>query len=83
MMKQNIGNVLVLYPIPAVAVDTRVNRKVNGLLVAHVEIIGHNQIMLERADYRGRTGEAGTPVIDETIGKCTSSGREYRKEELQ
>ena len=148
-MKKNIGNVLALYPTPAVVVGTEVNGKVNWLLVAHVGIIGHDQIMLsmfkkhytnegvkqtgkvsvnmvnepmlERADYVGCTsgakadksnvfvyhiGEAGTPVIDEsplvmecvkpvlfempnytylrtgeTIGKCTSFGKAYRKEE--
>ena len=108
-MKKNIGNVLALYPTPAVVVGTEVNGKVNWLLVAHVGIIGHDQIMLsmfkkhytnegvkqtgkvsvnmvnepmlERADYVGCTsgakadksnvfvyhiGEAGTPVIDES-----------------
>ena len=170
-MKKNIGNVLALYPTPAVVVGTEVNGKVNWLLVAHVGIIGHDQIMLslfkkhysnegvkqtgkvsvnmvneamlERADYVGcvggakadksdvfiyHKGEAGTPVIDEsplvmecevvdnyetdlnekgkpdydklkpvlfempnytylrtgeTIGKCTSFGEAYRKEEQQ
>ena len=108
-MKKNIGNVLALYPTPAVVVGTEVKGKVNWLLVAHVGIIGHDQIMLsmfkkhytnegvkqsgkvsvnmvneamlERADYVGCTsgaktdksdvfvfhrGEAGTPVIDES-----------------
>ena len=45
-MKKNIGNVLALYPTPAVVVGTEVNGKVNWLLVAHVGIIGHDQIML-------------------------------------
>lgn len=108
-MKKNIGNVLALYPTPAVVVGTEVNGKVNWLLVAHVGIIGHDQIMLSlfkkhytnegvkqtgkvsvnmvseamlvRADYVGcvggakadksdvfiyHKGEAGTPVIDES-----------------
>lgn len=108
-MKKNIGNVLALYPTPAVVVGTEVNGKVNWLLVAHVGIIGHdlimlsmfkkhytnegvkqtgkvsvnmvNEAMLERADYVGcvsgakadksdvfvyHIGEAGTPVIDES-----------------
>ena len=45
-MKKNIGNVLALYPTPTVVVGTEVNGKVNWLLVAHVGIIGHDQIML-------------------------------------
>ena len=45
-MKKNIGNVLALYPTPAVVVGTEVNGKVNWLLVAHVGIIGHDLIML-------------------------------------
>ena len=45
-MKKNIGNVLALYPTPAVVVGTEVNEKVNWLLVAHVGIIGHDRIML-------------------------------------
>ena len=153
-----------MYPTPAVVVGTEVNGKVNWLLVAHVGIIGHDQIMLSlfkkhysnegvkqtgkvsvnmvneamlvRADYVGcvggakadksdvfiyHKGEAGTPVIDEsplyvdedclnekgkpdydklkpvlfempnytylrtgeTIGKCMSFGKEYKKEEKQ
>lgn len=108
-MKKNIGNVLALYPTPTVVVGTEVDGKVNWLLVAHVGIIGHDQIllsmfkrhytnkgvrqtgkvsvnmvneaMLEQADYVGRTsgakvdksdvfayhrGDGGTPVIDES-----------------
>ena len=108
-MMKNIGNVLALYPTPAVVVGTEVNGKVNWLLVAHVGIIGHDQIMLsmfkkhytnegvkqtskvsvnmvneamlERADYVGcasgakvdksdvfvyHIGEAGTPDINES-----------------
>lgn len=38
-MKKNIGNVLALYPTPAVVVGTEVNGKVNWLLIAHVGII--------------------------------------------
>ena len=45
-MKKNIGNVLALYPTPAVVVGTEVNGKVNWLLIAHVGIIGHDRIML-------------------------------------
>ena len=33
-MKKNIGNVLALYPTPAVVVGTEVNGKVNWLLVS-------------------------------------------------
>ena len=147
-MKKNIGNVLALYPTPAVVVGTEVNGKVNWLLVAHVGIIGHDQIMLslfkkhytnegvkqtgkvsvnmvneamlERADYVGCASgakadksdvntyvdedclnEKGKPDYDklkpvlfempnytylrtgETIGKCTSFGKEYKKDEQQ
>ena len=38
-MKKNIGNVLALYPTPAVVVGTEVNGKVNWLLPNHVELI--------------------------------------------
>ena len=55
-MKKNIGNVLALYPTPAVVVGTEVNGKVNWLLVAHVGIIGHDQIMLSLF----KKGDAGT-----------------------
>ena len=82
-MKKNIGNVLALYPTPAVVVGTEVNGKVNWLLVAHVGIIGHDQIMLSlfKKHYTNegvkQTGKvsvnmvneamlAGTPVIDES-----------------
>lgn len=81
-MKKNIGNVLGLYPTPAVVVGTEVNGKVNWLLVAHVGIIGHDLIMLsmfkkhytnEGVKQTGKSdvfvyhmGEAGTPVIDES-----------------
>ena len=167
-MKKNIGNVLALYPTPAVVVGTEVNGKVNWLLVAHVGIIGHDQIMLSlfkkhysnegvkqtgkvsvnmvneamlvRADYVGCVGGAKSPLVmecevvdnyetdtfdnfickitntyvdedclnekgkpdydklkpvlfempnytylrtGETIGKCTSFGEAYRKEEQQ
>lgn len=39
-MKKNIGNVLALYPTPAMVVGTEVNGKVNWLLVAHVASSG-------------------------------------------
>lgn len=48
-MKKNIGFVLALYPMPVVVVGTMVNKKPNWLLVAHVGIIGHDQIMLSCA----------------------------------
>ena len=77
-MKKNIGNVLALYPTPAVVVGTEVNGKVNWLRKVSVNMV--NEAMLERADYVGcasgakadksdvfvyHIGEAGTPVIDE------------------
>lgn len=39
-MKKNIGNVLALYPTPAVVVGTEVNGKVNWLLVAMWALLG-------------------------------------------
>ncbi len=48
-MKKNIGSVLALYPMPVVVVGTMINQKPNWLLVAHVGIIGHNQIMISCA----------------------------------
>ena len=73
-MKKNIGNVLALYPTPAVVVGTEVNGKVNWLLVAHVGIIGHDRIMLSmhKAHYTnqgvkatGRTSPAFSTTIPE------------------
>lgn len=48
-MQKNIGSLLALYPTPATIVGTKVEGKVNWLLVAHVGIIGHDRIMISLA----------------------------------
>lgn len=52
-MKKNIGSTLALYPTPAVVIGAIVEGKVNWVLVAHVGIIGHDQILvsLHKAHY--------------------------------
>ena len=72
-MKKNIGNVLALYPTPAVVVGTEVNGKVNWLLVAHVGIIGHDQIMLSmfKKHYTNegvkQTGKVSVNMVNEAM----------------
>ena len=72
-MKKNIGNVLALYPTPAVVVGTEVNGKVNWLLVAHVGIIGHDRIMLSlfkkhyTDDGVKQTGKVSVNMVNEAM----------------
>ena len=74
-MKKNIGNVLALYPTPAVVVGTEVNGKVNWLLVAHVGIIGHDLIMLSmfKKHYTNegvkQTGKVSVNMVNEAMLK--------------
>lgn len=74
-MKKNIGNVLALYPTPVVVVGTVVNGKVNWLLVAHVGIIGHDQIMLSlfKKHYTNegirQTGKLSVNMVNEVMLK--------------
>ena len=76
-MKKNIGNVLALYPTPAVVVGTEVNGKVNWLLVAQkhytnegvrqtgkVSVNMVSEAMLVRADYVGCVGGAKADKSD-------------------
>lgn len=44
--KQNIGNLLALYPNPMTVVGAEVEGKVNWLVVGHTGIIGHDRILL-------------------------------------
>lgn len=44
--KQNIGNLLALYPKPMTVVGVEVEGKVNWLVVGHTGIIGHDRILL-------------------------------------
>ena len=86
-MKKNIGNVLALYPTPAVVVGTEVNGKVNWLLVAHVGIIGHDQIMLSlfKKHYTNegvkQTGKVSVNIVNEAMLEradyvgCTSGAK--------
>lgn len=48
-MQMNIGNSLVLYPMPLVVVGTMVKGKPNYVLVGHLGIIGHDRIMVSLA----------------------------------
>ena len=72
-MKKNIGSTLALYPTPAVVVGTEVNGKVNWLLVAHVGIIGHDQIMLSlfKKHYTNegikQTGKVSVNMVNEAM----------------
>ena len=72
-MKKNIGNVLALYPTPAVVVGTEVNGKVNWQLVAHVGIIGHDRIMLSlfKKHYTNdgvkQTGKVSVNMVNEAM----------------
>ena len=44
--KKNLGSLLALYPKPMTVVGTKVEGKVNWLLVAHTGIIGHDRILV-------------------------------------
>ena len=56
---------MALYPTPAVVVGTEVDGKVNWLLVAHVgSVSGAKEDKSEVFAFH--SGEAGTPVIDES-----------------
>ena len=72
-MKKNIGNVLALYPTPAVVVGTEISGKVNWLLVAHVGIIGHDRIMLSmfKKHYTNegvkQTGKVSVNMVSEAM----------------
>lgn len=44
--KQNIGNLLALYPKPMTVVGAEVEGKVNWLVIGHTGIIGHDRILL-------------------------------------
>lgn len=48
-MKKQIGNTLALYPTPLVVVGAMINEKPNWLLVGHLGIIGHDQVMVSLA----------------------------------
>lgn len=69
-MKKNIGSVLALYPTPAVVVGTMVNDKPTWLLVAHIGIIGHDQIMLSMFNkhftnqWVKATGKVSVNIVD-------------------
>ena len=62
-----------MYPTPAVVVGTEVNGKVNWLLVAHVGIIGHDQIMLSmfKKHYTNegvkQTGKVSVNMVNEAV----------------
>lgn len=91
-MKKNIGNVLALYPTPAVVVGTEVNGKVNWLLIAHVGIIGHDRIMLSmfKKHYTNegvkQVGKVSVNMVNETMLKradfvgCVSGAKEDKSE---
>ena len=44
--KKNLGSLLALYPKPMTVVGTKVEGKVNWLVVGHTGIIGHDRILV-------------------------------------
>lgn len=72
-MKKNIGSTLALYPTPAVVVGTMVEDKPTWLLVGHLGIIGHDQIMLSMFNghytnqWVKQTGKVSVNVVDEAM----------------
>lgn len=72
-MKKNIGSTLALYPTPAVVVGAMVDGKVNWVLVAHVGIIGHDQILvsLHKTHYTNKgikeLNQLSVNIIDENM----------------
>ena len=46
MNKKNIGNPIVLYPMPVTVVGAEVDGKVSWLLAGHVGVIGHDRILV-------------------------------------
>lgn len=72
-MKKNIGSTLALYPTPAVVIGAMVDKKVNWVLVAHVGIIGHDQILvsLHKAHYTNHGikefGKLSVNIINEEM----------------
>ena len=48
-MKKNIGKNLALYPTPLVVVGAMVDGKPNWTLVGHLEILGHDHVMVSMA----------------------------------
>lgn len=45
-MKQNIGNLLALYPTPAVIIGATVDGKPSWTLVAHIGIVAHDRLLV-------------------------------------
>lgn len=72
-MQKNIGSLLALYPTPATIVGTKVNGRVNWVLVAHVGIIGHDRILISLAKQHysnqgiKETGKVSVALIDENM----------------
>ena len=54
--KQNIGNIIALYPKPLTVVGAEVDGKVNWLVVGHTGIIGHDRILvsMSKSHYTNR-----------------------------
>lgn len=72
-MKKNLGALLALYPTPATVVGTMVEGKVNWVLVAHVGIMGHENIMisLAKAHYTNQgikdSGKVSVALVDKAM----------------
>lgn len=72
-MKKNIGNIMVLYPTPAIVVGAMVNGKPTWTLVAHIGIpYVVDESWLERADATGcvsgnKADKSG--MLDYTVGE--------------
>ena len=87
-MKKNIGKSLALYPTPLVIVGAMVDGKPNWLLVGHLEIIGHDHIMvsLAKTHYTNKgikeSKKLSIAIVDESMLKkadyvgCVSGAKE-------
>ncbi len=72
-MKKSIGNILALYPTPAVVIGAAVNGKTTWTLVAHVGIVAHDRISvsLHSAHYINKgikeNGRLSVNIVSESM----------------
>ena len=91
-MKKNIGKNLALYPTPLVVVGAMVDGKPNWTLVGHLDIIGHDHVMVSMAaPHYSNKGikehkSLSINIVDEAIldradhAGCVSGDREDKSE---
>ena len=71
--KKNIGSVLALYPTPATVIGTLVEGNINFMMLSHIGIIGHDQIMISmRKSHYSNKGirkerKLSINIVDETM----------------